>query len=278
MALTTEAELMSALIGRQVQPFRKTGTAPQAANACMYTPWYAAGNPVAGAAPASGMAGATCDRTTTGAIQLNNASAGKRKYLAGLRGIAGTQGGTLAIFDRLWEQSGIVVTTTTAQTINSVALPARDGEGGTNGEDVIAAIEVRVATTNAAAITNMTISYTNSDGTAGRTGTISANTPTAGFPANAKVGVVIPFALQAGDRGVRSIQSITLGTSLVTGTVHLVMLRLITLLPFASPEFIMDPLDCGLISTLDNCCLQPIMVPISVSANDHHGAFTFVEG
>ncbi|HRK46451.1 MAG TPA: hypothetical protein PK324_12550, partial [Nocardioides sp.] len=72
------------------------------------------------------------------------------------------------------------------------------------------------------------ISYTNSDGTAGRTGTIPS------FPATAAAGTLVPFMLQAGDRGVRSIQSITLGTSLVSGTVHLLLLRHLASLPFVA--------------------------------------------
>jgi hypothetical protein len=47
----------------------------------------------------------------------------------------------------------------------------------------------------------------------------------------------VPFRLQAGDRGVRAITGasgggITLGTSLVTGSVSLVIYRLLAMVPF----------------------------------------------
>jgi hypothetical protein len=124
--------------------------------------------------------------------------------------------GDLALWDFLWVNSGIAVTTTTAQTINSVAWPARDLDGSTNGQGVNAAILVTTATTNAGAITNTTLSYTNQAGTAGRTATIAS------FPAAAVIGTIVPFQLAAGDSGIRSIQTITLGTSYGGGAISLV--------------------------------------------------------
>jgi hypothetical protein len=40
------------------------------------------------------------------------------------------------LIDLLWVNTGLVVTTTTAQAITPVALPARDAAGTTNGDDV----------------------------------------------------------------------------------------------------------------------------------------------
>jgi hypothetical protein len=96
-------------------------------------------------------------------------------------------------------------------------------------------IEVRTATTNAAAVLNATLDYTNSAGTPGRTGTIL---PTTGIPATAVAGTFIPFMLAAGDAGIRSIQNITLGTSLGAGAIHLVAYRVIAM---AGGEFILSP-------------------------------------
>jgi hypothetical protein len=127
--------------------------------------------------------------------------------------------------DYMWVNTGLVVTTTTAQAITPATLPARDATGTTNGEDVMAGILVTTATTNAGAITNMTMSYTDSDGNAGNTATIAS------FPATAVAGTLIPFQLAAGDKGVRSVQSVTLGTSLVTGAVSLVLYRIVAGVP-----------------------------------------------
>lgn len=67
-----------------------------------------------------------------------------------------------------------------------------------------------------------TQSVTNSDGTAGRTATIAS------FPATAVIGTVVWFQLAAGDRGVRSIQTVTLGTSYAAGAVSLIAARLLS--------------------------------------------------
>ena len=128
---------------------------------------------------------------------------------------------TCELIDLLLINSGIVVTTTTAQTLNTVTLPSRDANGATNGDGVMAGLLVTTATTNAGAFTNCTISYTNQAGTAGRTGTMGS------FPATAVIGSVIPFELASGDTGIRSVESITLGTSMVAGAVSLILYRVI---------------------------------------------------
>ena len=98
------------------------------------------------------------------------------------------------------------------------------GSPGVNGWWV-PAILVTGATTNVGAITNTTLSYTDSDGNAGNTATIAS------FPATAVVGTLVPFQLAAGDRGVRSIESITLGTSYAGGSISLVLLRKLASIP-----------------------------------------------
>lgn len=124
--------------------------------------------------------------------------------------------------DVLWVNTGLVVTTTTAQAITPVALPARDSNDSANGAGVLFGILVTTATTNAGAITNTTMSYTNQDGVAGRTATIAS------FPATAVVGTFVLFLLQAGDTGVRSVQSVTLGTSYAGGAISLIGYRPLT--------------------------------------------------
>lgn len=130
--------------------------------------------------------------------------------------------GSYDLIDVLWYNTGLVVTTTTAQTVTMGALPARDINGSTNGEGVMAALLTTTANTNAAAIANTTLSYTNSAGTAGRTGTFFAGV---GFqaPATPVIGTWMPFQLQAGDTGIRSVQSVTLGTSYAAGALTLVL-------------------------------------------------------
>lgn len=131
---------------------------------------------------------------------------------------------TYEAIDTLWYNTGLTVTTTTNQAITSGAMPARDVNGTTNGEGLRIALRALTTVANAAAVANTTVSYTNSAGVAGRTATFSG---TVGFqaPATAIIGTWMPFTLQAGDTGVRSIEGITLGTSYVSGTLTLAVYR-----------------------------------------------------
>lgn len=157
--------------------------------------------------------------TQTGSPQLPNAASGNYYMLPPK--LTTSVGHLAQINDLLWYNTGIVVTTTGAQAIAmpGASVPARDLNGSTNGEGWNAGILVTTATTNGGAITNTTLSYTNSEGTAGRTATMAS------FPATAVIGTFVPFRLAAGDRGIRTIQSITLGTSYAGGAISVVLYR-----------------------------------------------------
>jgi hypothetical protein len=131
---------------------------------------------------------------------------------------------TFEAIDLLWYNTGLVVTTTTNQAITSGAMPARDNNGSTNGDGLRIALYALTALGNAAAVANTTVSYTNSAGTAGRTATFSGSV---GFqaPATPVIGTWMPFTLQAGDTGVRTIEGITLGTTYTSGTMSLIVYR-----------------------------------------------------
>jgi hypothetical protein len=204
--------------------FMKSGTASDAAGY-----WYCtskdAGFPGAWAPGTPGINGRATDGTAAGdngCIPIKNPATGAN-YLTELQMAASVNHSHL-FFDVLWVNSGIAVTTTTAQAITTPTLPARDINGTTNGEGCMIAMLTTTANTNAAVITNTTVSYTNSDGTAGRTATLSAIVGSQ-IPATPVIGTLIWFNLQAGDKGVRSIQSITLGTSLGAGAVSLMITR-----------------------------------------------------
>lgn len=200
-------------------PFLKTSFTGQAAGG-YHSSFYIAGTPGAATAPSPGLAGAALT-SYAGQLSFPGAVSGQTVYLAGLDVSSAANVGSILVVDRLWHNSGIVSATTTAQTVNSVAFPARDATGTTNGVNVLVGLEVSTATTNGAPITNTTMSYTDSAGTAAQTATITS------FPANAVVGTFVPFNLATGDVGVRSIQTITLGTSYGTGVVNLVAYRII---------------------------------------------------
>ena len=206
---------------RPPEGFRKEGAAMQGAGR-LHSLFYAAGIPGAAAVPSPGLAGAALT-TYAGQLPWTNPSSG-RSYVS--RFFAASTGlGACLLLDRLWHNSGIVVTTVTAQTLNSVAWPARDRDGTTAGEGVMIALEVSTVLDHVADVTTCTMSYTNQSGTAGRTGTLAV------IPALAAAGTFLPFSLQTGDTGVRSVQTITLGTSLIAGAVHLVAYRTLVGVP-----------------------------------------------
>lgn len=180
--------------------------------------WWTDANTASNAANPAGA-------TQTGSPQLVNPSSGS--YYLRRPMLATSVVHLVQVHDLLWYNTGIVVTTTTNQAIAmpGTSVPARDCAGTTNGECWNAGIYVTTATTNVGAITNCTLTYTNSDGTGSRTATM------ANFPATAVAGTFVPFQLATGDRGIRTIQGITLGTSLVAGAISLVLFRTLYSVP-----------------------------------------------
>jgi hypothetical protein len=201
--------------------FMKVGTAAEAAGVT-YCFAKDAGLPGAWSPGAPGINGRATDGASagdSGCITFPDPPAGNPS-LTGLTATAGVAG-SLALIDILWVNTGISVTTLTAQAIAAVTAAARDSAGTSNGEQVLMGLLVTAATTNAGAVTNITATYTDSDGNTGNTATMPS------FPATAVVGTLVPFSLAAGDRGVRVPESITIGTSLVTGSVSLILYRVI---------------------------------------------------
>lgn len=213
-------------------PFLKVGTAAD-------TPgyWYCTskdgGRPGAWSVGTSGQAGratiGSSASTDAGCLRVNNPSNGGVNYITSAN-MTGTTAHWHMIFDCLWVNNGLVVTDTGAQGVTSVSLPARDINGTTNGEGCIIGMLTTTANTNAAAIANSTISYTNSLGTAGRTATLTAVVG-GQIPVSPTIGTITWFQLAAGDTGVKSIESITLGTSLVAGAISLLIARPIVTIP-----------------------------------------------
>lgn len=211
--------------------------------------------------PSPGMSGVALTSYQAGGYQTPAYGGGVSTYLTEIfnSALASAPSSTI-IYDRLWHNSGIVVTTTTAQAINSVAWPARDKNGSTNGEDVMIALETGTsANTNAGKIANCTLDYTNSNGDPGRTATIT------NINITKAIGNWAVFELQSGDTGVRSIQNITLGTSLVAGSVFLVAFRVIAMVAYTpqSRHAILDALSMGVPKLHDNTVLDGIISGLS---------------
>jgi hypothetical protein len=114
---------------------------------------------------------------------------------------------SIMVVDLLNVNGGLNATLTTPQTTN---LPTAALTRYTSGEGVMAGIVVYTIIGTTA--TTVTISYTNSAGVSGRTSTAT----TFGGSFYREAGLLIPIPLQAGDTGIRSIESVTVTAT--TGT------------------------------------------------------------
>ena len=203
---------------------------------------------------------------TTGSLYLTNVTLAD--------GIAGT----VQLIDVIWYNTGLAVTTTTAQNITMPTLPARDMNGSTNGEGWNAALYALTALGNAAAVANTTISYTDQDGNAGATGTFSG---VVGWqaPATPVIGTWMPFQLAAGDRGIRSIQSITLGTTYTSGTMSLVLYRVLATIPISQANVSSTINFAGPgIRIYPNSCISAVQIgATATTASNITGSYTIVE-
>lgn len=241
MAITTLNGLVAGL--KASQDVVKASFTGEAAGQ-YHSSWYLAGMPGAGAVVTPGVSGVSLvGPNVSGQIAFPATVAGQNVYLARMDAVQSANIGAVILADRLWQNSGLSPTATTAQTVGSTTWD-RDNvfDGSFTGDGVQVAIEVTTTLTNGSPITSgITISYTNEAGTAGRTGTLVT------LPQTSLAGTIVPFTLQAGDRGVRSIQTITHPT-LTGGAYSLIAFRQVVSLgtPLANVAVQQDGLSLGL--------------------------------
>lgn len=267
MAITT---LDGVIAGMQApMPITKVGIATAAVGAMRgYTLWYAAGNPGAATANAAGINGAAVS-AGVGGIPRTNPGAGN-SYLARL-GVQASTAGSLWLIDRLWNNSGLVVTSTGAQAIAAAALPSRDGAGGTTGANVMAAIEW--SATGGAGVPTVTLTYTDQDGNAGATGTFTA-------VASPPVGTFELFTLAAGDTGVRAPSSFIQSATRTSGTMHLVLFRVLAQIEVTAANIgnAIDALTSGMPRIYDSSTLQLVWFPSVTTATTFIGQYIETQG
>jgi hypothetical protein len=204
------------------------------------------------------MSGETLSLASSGAIDYRNAPSGYYNYVVNLhRATSANADFYLGVIDMLWANSGIDLTGTGyAQIVNSVPWPARDDSGLATGYGVYAAILVGNTTSQASQFTDLTISYTNTNGVADRTGTLFL------FPATAQPCTFLPITLDQGDLGVKSIQSITIPQRLVattTGSIHLVAYRPIVMGASLASASTIDFYSIGATKIHNDSCLSLIL-------------------
>lgn len=206
MALTSFDQYLQKL--RNTRP---SGSPSLAGRYAQYGTWTING----GVAPTTSVA---LTKATTGA-QLPDIPDTGDQYLQvstlGYQTNAAVAVGLPMITDRLVHSGGLVANITTAQTTNlpTAALPRY-----TDGIGVMIGLDVYTATGGTA--TTVTASYTNQDGTPGRT------TQAVAWTASAPVGRRFILPLQDGDTGVRSVESVTFaGSTTAAGNVGVTLFK-----------------------------------------------------
>lgn len=223
--------------------------------------------------PSPGMSGATLDRTLSGALAFPATQASQSIHLANFIASTSANTGVLMLVDFLWWNSGITITSTAAQTINSVTFPARDDGETSDGVGVY--VGLLVSTGTGTGTPTLTLGYTNQAGTAGRT----ANTIQA-TAASSALGTFYQFELQAGDTGVRSIQTYQQSATWTSGVVHLVAYRIIATLDIVSsgqPEAL-NLLTGGAPKVWNATCPNILYIPATTTTTSIYGSVTWTQG
>jgi hypothetical protein len=249
MAITT---LDGALAGmRPPAAMLKTGPTMAAAGARrMFTPWYASGFPGASTATSVGVNGEAVTPalgSVAGRYARTNPSTGNA--YVGRFSVSASTVGVIYLLDRVWQNSGLSATSTALQSITPAAIPSRDMNGAALGRGLFPAIEWSAG--GGAGTPTVTLTYTNQDGTTGRTGTLTGVT-------SPGVGTVEMFDLQAGDTGVRAITGYQASATRTSGTFHLVLFRIIAQVEvgLANTATSYDGLSLGFPRVYDDSVLQ----------------------
>ena len=276
MAITTLDGIVAG--ARPAQHIAKAASGTAAVGRPMTT-WALAGSPGAGAWNAT-LNGAVLDSSAgliAGGIPHFDPASGNA-YLARFTGNMSQQG-KLLLLDRIWHNGGIGITTLTPQAIVTPTWPARcptdgvDDTPATTGHGVMLAVEVETVT--GAGVPTITIDYTNSDGTAGRSATNIIATVAASV-----AGSTYFIGLQAGDKGVRSVESFDLSATWTSGVIHLVAYRLIAELelPGAYVGNAIDAVTGAMPRIYNGAVPYVVMVPTVAAAAVFNGSYTETHG
>lgn len=268
MTITTRDQLISSMGNNSSSLIIDKASISGQAASTFVSLWRATGQPGPGDIPT---AAASCDNTSTGALQFTQQTAPATSYLGILEGLCSNAGTTLEIHDRLAHMGGLSGIVTTAQTVgvDINALRAFDNidarKGNANFSDIQWWLEWYAAT--GATNTTVNVDVTYNDGTTGTlTGTLTS-TPT-GRPASFLFALnnLIPAA--AAGKYIRSVNNVTLTAS--TGTagnfgVTATRYRAALYKPLANVRWTADWAGLGLPEISNESCLFPIQITGNVT-------------
>lgn len=235
--------------------------------------WSLGGIPGAGSfdSTLNGVALSSSSSQVNGQLQFTDPASGNA-YLARLQANA-TQAGVLLLLDRLWHNGGYTITSTSAQNSTTPTWPARDANGSTNGESVLLACEISSGT--GSGTPTITCAYTNSAGTSSRSATNIIPTV-----ASSAIGATYFIGLQAGDTGVRSLQSVTLSATWTSGTMNMVAYRELAALemPAAFVPNAIDALTGGFAKMYNGTVPWFVFIPNTTTATNVQGQVVYAHG
>ena len=221
------------------------------------------------AVPAAASAGGTLHSAgEAGFRNLPDPVGGASRYLA-QSALTFATAGSLWFYDRVWSCSGFSGIVATAQAVTSFPVLTRPDANGTGLE-----IWIECYTATGATASNITVQYTNSDSVAGRSTVSTAHIPS--MPANRMYRV----PLQAGDTGVKSIQSVTLSGTTGAGSFGVTLLRKIAVTGSAVTNIpvVSDFAALGLPLVQNGTALNVIHQGATTSSGIILGVLTFIDG
>ena len=254
MAITSGDTYIGA--AKQIVPFTKTASTTTVANT-RFSVFDKAGNPGAGTlALTTALTGVVPDDTVAGYPTINAFGGGATGYLSRVQ-FASSVVQRIEIWDRLF---GINVSLAALATTTLSGASSYLGRvpGGANAHGTRLFAEF---TTAAAAASTITVTYTNSAGTAGRSTGASASV--SGFTVNR----LLELPLQAGDSGVNSIQTVVVGGTAGAGAVNIIVLRPLwtARVPVANSGDVHGPDKTGMPQVYDTSALYVTCIPDSTS-------------
>lgn len=265
MAITTQDGWLAA-IGANGQFPETTKLVPSVGVANVpHSLWVGAGNPSAGGHATTGRAnGRTLVDTTAGGTPFNNAPSGQMGIpRARMNPLAATCQGTIYLVDRISDFS--VLLADAGGTVTSCDATSRlpAAAAGAEGAQIFIYAQTALGTA-----TTFTLTYTNQAGTGSRVTPNIVSVASAIINRSLNLGLWVP--LQAGDTGVRTIDSFTAVSGAGSGTICVCLVRPLLTIPIATAgiEVTRDMITetTGVPRIYDDSCLDRILVPTGAAA------------
>lgn len=239
--------------------------------------WRATGQPAQGAIPST--TAARCDNGLTGSVGFANQTSPVTSYLAWLNAACGNASTTLEIHDRIAHVGGMVLNSTTSQTVGldltALSVPA-DRIGDANYSDIQWWLEVY--TDGGATASNATINATFSDAT-------SVNLNVQAVGGTLRAGRMIPLTplIPTGSQGkfIQDVNTVILSASTGTaGNFGFTATRPRTVLPtnIANKTEVANWAELGLPEIPNDSCLFPIVLCSTTSSGTVRGGGKIAHG